>query len=81
MGIKTVAIHSDVDASSVSIFLLYLNQDLIYLQFEKKKKVEDVKFFFSPLARKGYTQLPPPKKKIKKLLTPVLSKMEASKCL
>uniref|UniRef100_A0A2K5HHE2 Propionyl-CoA carboxylase alpha chain, mitochondrial n=1 Tax=Colobus angolensis palliatus TaxID=336983 RepID=A0A2K5HHE2_COLAP len=35
MGIKTVAIHSDVDASSVSIFLLCLNQDLILVQAEK----------------------------------------------
>lgn len=36
MGIKTVAIHSDVDASSVSIFLLCLNQDLILGQVEKE---------------------------------------------
>uniref|UniRef100_A0A2K6PA68 Propionyl-CoA carboxylase alpha chain, mitochondrial n=1 Tax=Rhinopithecus roxellana TaxID=61622 RepID=A0A2K6PA68_RHIRO len=35
MGIKTVAIHSDVDASSVSIFLLCLNEDLILGQAEK----------------------------------------------
>lgn len=39
MGIKTVAIHSDVDASSVSIFLLYLNHDLILGQVEKKWKI------------------------------------------
>ena len=32
MGIKTVAVHSDVDASSVSI----LNQDLILGQIGKK---------------------------------------------
>lgn len=38
MGIKTVAIHSDVDASSVSIFLLYLDQDL----FGVKKKSKNV---------------------------------------
>lgn len=43
MGIKTVAIHSDVDASSVSMFLLYLNQNLICSL--KKKKVKDVSFF------------------------------------
>lgn len=45
MGIKTVAIHSDVDASSVSVFLLYLNQDLNQdLFWVKQKKVKYVGF-------------------------------------
>lgn len=38
MGIKTVAIYSDVDASSVSIFLLYLNQDVILGPVERNDR-------------------------------------------
>lgn len=49
MGIKTVAIHSDVDASSVSIYMLYLIRTLFC---SNKKKERDVVFFL-PWPEKG----------------------------
>ena len=51
MGIKTVAIHSDVDASSVSIFALFESGPYFG---SNRKKVKDVGFYL--LAWKG-TQL------------------------
>lgn len=45
MGIKTVAIHSDVDASSVSIFALFESGPYFG---SNRKKVKDVGFFCWP---------------------------------
>lgn len=44
MGIKTVAIHSDVDASSVSISLLSFRQDLIWFHQARNERISALFF-------------------------------------